>query len=179
MAASFFSWRIKRPCHCFVCSIYNSVLQNLPVRGHFPGYHTTSTPGRHWGMPQTEGLALPLVASGQSSTQHDKFLITTLAVKGTSASGCACLELGVLLQAVGVVPVAAVVGAHGWLHVTHAPRLRPQHAQKRRRVHCACAHLRACAGTCHVFVLLHHITCISGFLLEVWMLFDPWCSFGW
>ncbi len=52
------------------------------------------------------------------------------------------LELRVLLQAVGVLAVAAVVRAHGRLHVAHAPALGAQHAQEGGRVHGARAHLR-------------------------------------
>ena len=51
------------------------------------------------------------------------------------------LVLDVLLEAVGVFAIAAVVGAHAGLDVTHVPGFWPQHAQHGGRVHRASADL--------------------------------------
>ena len=51
------------------------------------------------------------------------------------------LELGVLLEAVGVLAVAPVVRADGGFHVGHIPRLGAEHAQEGGRVHRPCADL--------------------------------------
>jgi len=41
----------------------------------------------------------------------------------------------VFLEAVGILPVAPVIRADGWLDVGHVPRLGPQHAQEGIGVH--------------------------------------------
>ena len=38
------------------------------------------------------------------------------------------LELVMLLQAVGILAIAAVIRADGWFHISHIPGLRAQHA---------------------------------------------------
>ena len=45
------------------------------------------------------------------------------------------LELVMLLEAVGVLAVTAIIGAHGGLDIGHVPRLGPQHAQEGSGVH--------------------------------------------
>ena len=51
------------------------------------------------------------------------------------------LELGVHLEAVRVLAVAAVIRPHGRLDVRHVPRLGTEHPQKGGRVHRPCADL--------------------------------------
>ena len=53
------------------------------------------------------------------------------------------LVLVVHLHAVGVLAIAAIIGAERGLHIGHVPRLRAQHAQHRGRVHGAGADLLA------------------------------------
>ena len=52
------------------------------------------------------------------------------------------LVLVVLLQAVGVFAIAGVIRADGWLHVSHDPGFRSEHAQEGGRVVGSRSHLR-------------------------------------
>jgi len=40
-----------------------------------------------------------------------------------------------LLKAVGILAVASVIRADGWLNISHLPGFRTQHAQEGTRVH--------------------------------------------
>ena len=51
------------------------------------------------------------------------------------------LKLGVLLEAVGVLAVTPVIGAHRRLDVRHVPRFGSEHAQEGGRVHRPCTDL--------------------------------------
>lgn len=52
------------------------------------------------------------------------------------------LQLGVPLQSIGVLPIAAVVRANGGLHIHHLPGLWPQHTQESCGVHGPSPNLR-------------------------------------
>lgn len=51
------------------------------------------------------------------------------------------LELGVLLQAIGVLAISAVVRPHRWLDIAHTPLLWAEDPQKRGRIHGSRPHL--------------------------------------
>ena len=63
------------------------------------------------------------------------------------------LELVVVLQPVGVLAVAAVLGPARRLHIGRVPRLRPERAQRRRRVKGAGAHLHVVGLQDHAALL--------------------------
>jgi len=70
------------------------------------------------------------------------------------------LELGMLVKAIGIFPVAAVGGPTAGLNVSHAIRMRTEHAQESLRVHRACADF-------HVVGLLKHATMLHPKLREL------------
>ncbi len=90
--------------------------------------------------PGPQGRALPvvldeadIVLAGVDAQSLQALEVELLGVAGVRLEDD--LVLDVHLHAVGVLAIAAVVGAVGGLHVPHVPGLRPQDAQHGGRVH--------------------------------------------
>ena len=100
----------------------------LPVQPDFPA----QAPGAQRGRFPVVFDKADVVLARVDAQRFQRLQVELLRVAGIGLEDD--LELVVLLQAVGVLAVAAIIRADGGLDVGHVPRLRAQHAQEGGRV---------------------------------------------
>ncbi len=101
----------------------------LAVEPHFP----TKAPGAEGGAFPVVFDEADIMLAGIDADRFEALEIGFLRVAGIGFEDD--LQLEVHLHAVGVVAETAVVGADARFDIDHIPRLRPQNAQRGRRVH--------------------------------------------
>ncbi len=105
------------------------------VEPHFP----TETPCTQRGRFPVVFDKANVVLFAFDAEREQGFQINLLRITGIGLEDD--LKLRVLLQPIGIVAIAAIVGADGRLDVGHVPWLRPQHAQGGGGIHRARADL--------------------------------------
>ena len=107
----------------------------LPVQPDFPA----QAPGAQGGAFPVILYKTNIVAARVNANRFQRAEVKLLRVAGIGLEDH--LELGMLLQAVGIIAVTAVIRAYRRLNIGHVPGLRPQHPQHGGRVHGTRAHL--------------------------------------